>query len=359
MGNKQSKWKEIGISNIDIYHGVDEMSSVNANQILMEHKLDSEIYVYNIHSKQLTFLSPYCNGVGRRRLLCPLSYDSYSNKVYFVTAIRTEYPDSYRAPDYYPHALIICDAENKKFRRQNIVLSQYVNEYSHLQMVHIHEKLHILVLGRGHHIVYDKNTQQTVYIDTSISTTGTKLSFSGVTYCVYVPTQNVILAICINEIFSFDLKTSQWKRVTDHDGNELRCIGGPPNRKAILAMDEKSIIFIPDRKYPSIRYLKIMDIVGENRYKLRKSKISVPTGQSYDCRRYFVVAGGDKARDESLVFAFVRKSCTEYQTRMISNDVVNVIISYHIGEYLHCIRIWTDPKKKNSHCMMPLSMIVR
>ena len=362
MGNKQSKqkqWKEIPIDNdIKAY----EIIAVNDKEILMafnennlgsvhKGKIQGAIYIYNIYSRHLTLFSKYpevYHNPDETKMLLGPTYDGYSNKIYLIATIFTENnTDSWAT--YLDHKLLTFDMNTKQITQQDIQLSSE----SQFRMFHTKEKLHLLLLGFNKHNVYDKNTQK-MESNNQINLDCMDSSCRHLSVCV--PSQNRILTVSqdinrVIRIYAFDLLTKKWVLITKCNDKllDLLCF-----YQVMLTMNEKHIILLSCWEVID-NGITIMDTAGKNAYKLRKSKICLPSFDANIHNIHVVIAGGDKYQNELLIYGYMRRKCRKCKLGMIAYDVMMVVASYHVNEYLHCFFIvHTGQNGINRHCRIPM-----
>ena len=206
------------------------------------------------------------------------------------------------------------------------------------------------------HIKFDKTTQKFQEIhrfDSFQRMYGTLI--------VHIPSRDVLLifggSTGMNErechIREFCLKTSKWRRIENIDYPYY--IG-----QALLTMNEKHILLTPlyDADSNKCDCIMILDILDDGNYKLRQSKLTLPTEIHFESvpSRYMVLTGcgGD---DKILVSGFVRNVFKENDLVLPSDDIINLIAMFYDSELLHLVRCAYGLDKRDHHVISLSSVL--
>ena len=297
-------------------------------------------YIFNIHLKQWRLFMKYPDCTIYDNVL---TFDKARNTIYMY------YTTSYGSRK---HFLCINMSTKASFTINNDLKAK------ESRCVATEHEIHMIGdWDSNKHCVFNKNTAKFNYVHTFSDLI--RYYWPGL---VYVPTQNAILAIggygngASDNMYlqKYCLKDKEWKVYKDVVFRY--CV-----ISMLLTMDEKHVIMVPDCDNESQNSddIFILDILDEDKYDLRTSKVAAPKRTTnaespFAANRRLVLTGGGKT-DQIIVSGYLRRFCKNNMIEMIPNDLIGIFVSFYSAELLHCIRMF---KCKNDHSIIAVQDVL-
>ena len=233
--------------------------------------------------------------------------------------------------------------------------SSIINEYTFADMgtsINTPNEIHTMSSVGGSHYIYNKLLKNTRFFHGQ-HIADRQARNKQFTDMIYIPNEDAILllgGLKGDGVHKFCLKQRIWI--------EIKGIDFPYyNIQSLLTWDQKHIVLggicAEDKNLKD--EIWILDILGDNQYKLRKSRISLPckNGKIFDRQ---IILGGNRKIEELIVYGFIKTNYNDIDNVHIFNDVVGLMISYYSAESLHCLRIFWNEKRE--HSVIPIYEIL-
>ena len=332
MGNNVSKlWQQQNTDQSILKKLIWETVQISPKEIIIYQNLEAGIMLYNLQTTEYIKLSNMYYGPcdTSRDAVRPQSvyHDKSRGKLYLF--FNTEYTAN--GCTSYKEYLAPFNLNTNQFEEW-VQISSETLHMKEIHLVNAVDAIHVFELDLGYrgnckHLIYQKDNM-------------TKDSFeldNGDLYDPYCKISICIPSIGYTLFFRFwdnhvmGLTTSS-SRARRFKVKMKHC----QIQDVVLTMDEKYILFLPNKYYTILQYMKVADIL-DNDYNMYHVNIGTSKRlKGWRTQRFFVT--GDW-RHELIIIGYLRQKCSEYEMNMMASDLINVLVQMYGGEMINLLNV--------------------